>query len=315
MLIVHDAGTGGTSASKHPGAAGAPGDRHDIGERVDIASRAEEPPPNIRYRRALELRVAMHEFWQARPVILSLTERDLRSKYSQMVLGFAWSLIAPLALTAVITFVLNRTNLPAPNGIPRPVWIYLALMPWSFFQGAVSNGGTSLVSNAQLLNKVYAPREVFPIAQILEQVVDSTTSSIAFFALLIGFGVVPAATSFWVPIPLLIALIFTLAVTILISGLTVYFRDLRQAIPVVLQLGLFVNPIAWDLSTISSEFRPFYVALNPLAGAIDGLRQCVLYGNPPNAGLTIIAAAVASVELVVCYVLFKQMETGFADVA
>jgi lipopolysaccharide transport system permease protein len=276
---------------------------------------ADVPPPQIRYRRALHLRSEMRELVDSRHVIYSLSERDLRARYSQMVLGFLWNILGPLALTFVIALVLTKANVKPPFGVPRPVWIYTALLPWGFFAGAVASGGTSLVSNNSLLNKVYVPREVFPISQILEQVVDTTCSTSAFIALLFITGFTPKSTFFWAPVPLLIALVFTTAVTIIVSGLTVYFRDLRQAIPVVLQLGLFFNPIAYDLSKISAGLRPLVVALNPMAGCIDGLRQCLLYGHAPDAGLTSIAAAVAVAELIVAYLVFKQMEAGFADVA
>lgn len=281
-----------------------------------MASEAlEAPPPNIRYRRAFHLKSSLYEVWDARHIVYSLSERDLRSRYSQMALGIVWNIIGPLALTAVIVLVLGKTNLKPPFGVPRPVWTYLALLPWGFFQGAVSSGGTSLVTNNALLNKVYAPREVFPISQVVEQVVDTTCSMSAFIALLFIFGFAPKSTTVWAPIPLLIALVFTLAVTLLISGLTVYFRDLRQAIPVVLQLGLFFNPIAWDLSKMRASLQPLYVAINPLAAAIDGLRRCVLYGQAPDLKLSVIAGVVAAVELVIVFLVFKQMETGFADVA
>jgi ABC-2 type transport system permease protein/lipopolysaccharide transport system permease protein len=125
----------------------------------------------------------------------------------------------------------------------------------------------------------------------------------------------PASTFFWFPIPLLIALIFTAAVTLILAGLTVYFRDLRQAIPVLLQLGLFFNPIAWDLSKISEGWQKVYVAVNPLGAAIDGLRRCLLYGQAPSLSLSLIAGTVATIELCVAYLVFKQMEAGFADVA
>jgi ABC-type polysaccharide/polyol phosphate export permease len=273
------------------------------------------PPPEIRYRRALHLRSEMRELVEARQVIYGLSERDLRSRYSQMALGFLWNVIGPVALTAVIALVLSRAKVEPPFGVPRPVWIYTALMPWTFFAGAVSSGGTSLVTNSALLNKVYVPREVFPISQILNQTVDATCALAAFFVLLIGYQFMPAATFFWFPIPLLIALIFTTAVTILLAGLTVYFRDLRQAIPVLLQLGLFFNPIAWDLSRISEGWQKIYVAVNPLGAAIDGLRQCVLYGQPPDLTLSLIGGTVATIELCLAYLVFKQMEAGFADVA
>jgi lipopolysaccharide transport system permease protein len=273
------------------------------------------PPPQIRYRRALHLRAEMRELLNSRHVIYSLSERDLRSRYSQMALGFLWNILGPLALTLVINIVLGKANVKPPFGVPRPVWIYTALLPWGFFSGAVASGGTSLVANNALLNKVYVPREVFPISQILEQVVDTTCATTAFIALMAFNGFAPKATSYWVPILLLIALAFTTAVTILVSGLTVYFRDMRQAIPVVLQLGLFFNPIAYDLTKISANLRPLVVALNPMAGCIDGLRRSLLYGLAPSLKLTAIAGTVSIIELFVAYLIFKQMEAGFADVA
>ena len=134
----------------------------------------EGPPPEIRYRRALQLRSELKELLAARHVVYSLTERDLRSRYSQMALGFLWNVLGPLALTFVIAFVLTKTKVVVPFGVPRAIWIYTALMPWNFFAGAVASGGTSLVANNALLNKVFVPREVFPISQILDQVVDTT---------------------------------------------------------------------------------------------------------------------------------------------
>jgi ABC-type polysaccharide/polyol phosphate export permease len=282
---------------------------------VQELSRAEEPPPNIRYRRALHLKTSLKELWDARSVVYSLSERDLRSRYSQMALGVLWNILGPLLLMFVIVVVLNRTSLKAPHDVPKPIFIYLALLPWGFFQGAVSSGGTSLVANNSLLNKVYAPREVFPLSQVVEQIVDTTCSSFAFIGLLVVFHFMPKATSYWLPIPLITALIFTLAITILISGLTVFFRDLRQAIPVFLQLGLFLNPIAYDLSRVSTKYQPWFVAINPLASVINDMRRCVLYGQAPKWPLTLIALAVSCVELAVVFVIFKQMEAGFADVA
>jgi ABC-2 type transport system permease protein/lipopolysaccharide transport system permease protein len=284
--------------------------------RSDVAIEAAEvPPPHIRYRRALDVRASLRELWESRQVVVSLTERDLRSRYSQMVLGFLWTILGPLALTAVITLVLNKSRVEIPGGVPRPVWIYTALMPWSFFAGAVSSGGVSLISNNALLNKVYVPREVFPISQILTQIVSSTMGVSAFVAILVVYGYMPKAEIYWVPLLLLIGLVFAAAVTVICAGLTVFFRDLRQAIPVLLQLGLFANPIAYDFARLSDGWQHVVVAINPLAAVIDGMRRSMLYGEAPRASLTLIAAGVAVVEFVLAYLAFKQMEAGFADVA
>ncbi len=122
----------------------------------------EEPPPELRYRRVLHLRTEIKELIQARHVIYSLSERDLRSCYSQMALGFLWNVLGPLALTFVIALLLTKAKVAAPLNVPKPIWIYTALMPWTFFSGAVGSGGTSLVSNNALLNKVYVPRRSVP---------------------------------------------------------------------------------------------------------------------------------------------------------
>jgi len=198
-----------------------PGRTGEQANRGAVAIEQDEPRPELRYRRALHFRTELKELVAARHVVYSLTERDLRSRYSQMALGFLWNVLGPVALTFVMAFVLNKANVKPPFGVPNAVWLYTALMPWGFFAGSVASGGTALVSNNALLNKVYVPREVFPISQILDQVVDSTCSATAFIVILAKYHYMPSATSFWVVIPLLIGLVFTLAVTIIASGLTV----------------------------------------------------------------------------------------------
>jgi ABC-type polysaccharide/polyol phosphate export permease len=280
-----------------------------IGEEID------GPPPHIRYRRALHVRSALRDLVKARHVMYSIAERDLRSRYSQMALGFAWDIIGPVSLTIVMTLFLSRATGISTYGLPRPLFVYIGIMPWSFFQGGVSSAGSSLVSNNSLLNKVYVPREIFPLANIGEQVIDTVAASTAIIALMIIFQRAPKMTALWLPIPLLIVLIFTVAISLVVSGLTVYLRDMRQAIPVALQLGLFANPIFYDLRILSPNVRLAFAIINPLSVAIDDVRRCVFYGQAPRFSLTVIAAVVASIELVVAYIVFKQMETGFADVA
>ena len=280
-----------------------------------ISEDIEGPPPHIRYRRALHIRAALRELWAARTVMYSVAERDLRSRYSQMALGFAWDIIGPVALTIVMTLFLSRATGISTYGLPRPLFVYIGILPWSFFQGSVASGGGSLISNNSLLNKVYTPREIFPLANVGEQAVDTLASSTAVLALMMIFERAPKLTSLWLPIPMLIVLLFTLAVTLVVSGLTVYFRDMRQAIPVALQLGLFANPIFYDLRILSPNLRLLFAIVNPLSVAIDGIRRCVFYGQPPRLGLSAIAGAVATAELILAYIVFKHMETGFADVA
>jgi ABC-2 type transport system permease protein/lipopolysaccharide transport system permease protein len=272
------------------------------------------PPPEWRFRRAFRFKSSLSSLWRSRGIIWSLTIRDLRSTYSQEVLGIAWALVAPVTLMVLFTFLSNRVTGIKTGGVWYPLFAYVALLPWTFFSSSVSSGGTSLVGNA-LLNKVYAPREVFPISDILGSVVNVFFASIALAALFLLDGTWPSATSYWVVPLALILFVFTTGVTLFIAGLTVYLRDMRHALPLILQGGLILSPIIYGMDKIDPALRNLYVALNPLAGVIDGMRRCILYDKPPVASYTLIAAAMACLWLAGSFMLFKRLETGFADVS
>jgi ABC-2 type transport system permease protein/lipopolysaccharide transport system permease protein len=275
----------------------------------------DQPPADMRYRRAFKLRQATAALWRSRSIIYSLTVRDLRATYSQEVLGFAWAILAPITLMVVFTFLANRFNGKIDTGgIWYPIFLYVGLLPWTFFSSSVSSGGTSLIGNA-LLNKVYAPREVFPISDIIGSIVNTLCASIALAVLFVLDGSMPSATFYWMVPLILILLVFTTGVTLLVAGLTVYLRDMRHALPLALQLGLFLTPILYGLNKIPSEYRDVYAAVNPLAAIIDGTRRCLLYDQAPRASYTLIAAAVSCVWLVGSFMIFKRLETGFADVS
>jgi ABC-type polysaccharide/polyol phosphate export permease len=273
------------------------------------------PPPEMRFRRAFRFREAFAALWRSRAIVWSLTIRDLRSMYSQEVLGIAWALVSPVTLMVLFTFLSGRlTSKLAPGDVWYPLFAYIGILPWTFFSGSVSKGGTSLVGNP-LLNKVYAPREVFPISDILGAIVNTFFASIALAVLFVIDGTWPAATSYWI-LPLgAILFCFTTGITLFIAGLTVYLRDMRHALPLILQGGLILSPIIYGMDKIPSEWRNLYVAVNPLAGVIDGLRRSVLYGQMPVASYTLIAAVMAVIWLVGSFILFKRLETGFADVS
>ena len=211
------------------------------------------PPPELRYRRAFRFKSSLSELWSSRGIIWSLTVRDIRSTYSQEVLGIAWALVAPVTLMVLFTFLANRFDGKiATGGVWYPLFAYVGLLPWTFFSSSVSSGGTSLVGNA-LLNKVYAPREVFPIADILGSIVNVACASIALAVLFVLDGTWPAATCYWV-IPLaLILFVFTTGATLFIAGLTVYLRDMRHALPLILQGGLILSPIIYGMDQIPTS--------------------------------------------------------------
>jgi ABC-type polysaccharide/polyol phosphate export permease len=274
-----------------------------------------EPSPEMRFRRPVRFWRSLGDVWRARELIRTLAERELRARYKQAILGFAWAVVTPLALMLVFTLFFDPIADVNTADVPYPLFAYLGLLPWTFFSTSVSQGGQSLIQNIPLLNKVYCPREVFPIASVAVAGLDMTVALLPLGLLFALFGFVPKATTVWVPLLLLVQVAFTLGVTLLISSVVVYLRDLRHALPVMLQLGLFATPVAYGIQEVPASLRTLYAAINPLAPVIDGYRRTVLLGSPPDWGLFLPGAVTALLILVAGYLLFKHLETGFADVA
>jgi ABC-type polysaccharide/polyol phosphate export permease len=262
------------------------------------------PSPDLRFRRRIRILSVIRELWGSRELVRTLA-----------ILGFGWAVVTPLALMVVFTFIFQRVAKVDTHGVPYPLFAYIGLLPWTFFSSSLSQGGQSLVQNVSLLNKVYCPREVFPIASVAVAGIDMAVALPALGILFLVTGFVPRATSLWVPVLLLVQVAFTLGLTFVVSAVVVYLRDLRHALPIILQLGLFATPVGYPLEVIPAQFRVLYSALNPLAPVIDGYRRVVLFGVPPRSDLLLVGGATALATLVLGYLLLKRLETGFADVA
>lgn len=283
--------------------------------QTDLPVVPDAPPAVFRYRRRLPLRQSLRELWRSRALVVTLAERDLRVRYKQAVLGFAWSILNPIMLLVAFTIIFEHAAHINTHGIPYPLFSYVGLLTWTFFSEAVSLGTASIVASKSLLNKVHFPREVFPLGDILVAGVDLAMATLA---LLVLFGIerfVPKSTIYWLPVFIPIVLAFTIGVTLAASAILVYFRDLAQLLPIILQLGLFASPVAYSFSLVPPALQPLYAAFNPLGPVIDGLRATVLDGHAPTALPLIVAAISSLVYLSGGYLLFKRLEMGFADVA
>ena len=173
----------------------------------------------------------------------------------------------------------------------------------------------SVITNKAILNKVYCPREVFPLGAIAEAAVDTFLASLALGVLFAFKGFAPRGTSAWALVVFPVQIAFTVGVTLIVAGTIVYLRDVRQALPIILQLGLFATPVGYRFDRIPSSVRPLYALVNPLGPVIDSYRRAILEGKPPVWGMLGLAAVSATVYLVGGYALFKRLEAGFADVA
>lgn len=280
---------------------------------LDAAAIPAEPPARLRFHRPLAPLRALRDVWRAREVVLSLVERDLRARYKQATLGFMWALVQPLSLVLVFTVFFRHVVRVDTGGAPYALFAFIGLLPWSFFSSALSLGGLSLLANNSLLNKVYCPREVFPLAGVCVAAVDTAVAGVALVGMFVATGYVPRGTIGWAPILLVVQLVFTLAVVLLYSVVVVYLRDLRNALSFVLQFGLFATPVAYSLDAVPAGYRPLYAALNPLSAVIDGYRRTLLFGLAPHWPLLGLATATSTALLVVALLTFRRLETGIAD--
>jgi ABC-2 type transport system permease protein/lipopolysaccharide transport system permease protein len=287
------------------------------GGRPAPSGLAEAPRHEIWFKHRIHLRTAFQELWEYKPMIRSLAERDIRVRYKQAVLGMAWAVFTPIVMMLAFTLVFTKFGHVATGGIPYPLFSYIALIPWNFFSSGVLSGGMSLMANIALLNKLYCPREVFPLGAVAVAAVDALVATLVLVVLFPIEGATPHIETLYVPVMLVTLVALTVGATLATAAIVVYMRDLRVALPLVMQLALFVTPVAYGASTIarSRSHELVYAALNPLVPVMDGLRKCVLLGQQPDWTLQLIGLASALVVLAGGYLLFKRLETGLADIA
>jgi lipopolysaccharide transport system permease protein len=248
-----------------------------------------------------------------RELLWSLTKRLVLSRYKQTVFGASWAIIQPFSLMVVFTLVFQRIAWVPSNGVPYPLFAYTGLLFWTFFSVSVSTATTSLVNNADLVRKVYFPRELFLISAILSSLFDFVIAATIFFGLMAFYGVFPDTHALLVVPIFLIQLTFLLGVVCWTSAMHVKYRDIGHAIPLALQLWMFASPVAYPSNLIPSGLW-FLYTLNPLAPIIDGYRHVLLDRSAPDwAGLGV-SALIALAVLVVCFRFFKRSEMIFADV-
>ena len=250
-------------------------------------------------------------------LFFTLSRHRVKVRYKQSRLGLLWAVIQPLAMMLVFTlmFTFLRT---APSGqVPYPLFAYSALIPWTMFSSALTNACTALTSHAALLTKVYFPREILPLTYIVAALVDMAAASVVLAALMIWFGVPLTATAIWAlpAIALLTGLLVGLG--LLTSALQVRYRDVGLAMPVLVQIWLFVSPVLYPLAAVKAALpTSLYTlyTLNPMAGVVDTFRRAVVLHQSPDLPALAMSALVVAVIVPAAYVYFKYVELTMADV-
>jgi lipopolysaccharide transport system permease protein len=255
----------------------------------------------------------LRALWQSRELLYFLAWRDVKVRYKQTVLGAAWAIINPVLTMLIFTVVFGRFARIPSDGLPYSVFALVALVPWTFFAQAAGRSATSLVANVGLITKIYFPRLLIPVASMALPAVDFAFSMLAVVGLMIWYGTVPSWAVLALPLFFLLAVLVALTVGLLLSPIHGKYRDVGQAVPLVIQLWMYASPVVYPVSLVPEAWRQLY-SLNPMVGVIEGFRWSLLNTSAPDFRAILINAALALCLLVGAIVRFNRTIRTFADV-
>jgi lipopolysaccharide transport system permease protein len=278
-----------------------------------VASHASSAPAVVliepsRGWRALDLR----ELWRFRELVYFLALRDIKVRYKQTALGVAWVLLQPLLAMGIFSIVFGQRGLAA-NGVPYPLFVVSGLVPWFYFSNATSGASGSIVGNTQLISKVYFPRLAIPLAAVLANLVDLSIGLLLELVLLVIFGVGFGWQLLALPFLVAVMVLTALGVSVWLSALDVQYRDVRYAVPFLVQVWLFATPVIYSTADVPERWRVL-LALNPMTGVIEAFRWSLLgTGDPPLSAL-LVSLLIVTLLLTTGLLYFRRMERTFADV-
>jgi lipopolysaccharide transport system permease protein len=255
-----------------------------------------------------------HDLWRYRELFYFLAWRDILVRYKQTAIGIAWSVLRPLLMMIAFTIVFGRiANLPS-YGLPYPILVFAAMLPWQFFANAVAESSNSLIENANMLSKVYFPRLTIPTSSVIVSLVDFLISLAILFVMMVWYQFLPSWRFIALPVFLMIAIQASLGLGLWLAALNVKYRDFRYVVPFIVQFGLYVSPVGFSSDLIPEPWRLVY-SLNPMVGVIDGFRWAILGENVhiyvPG---FLISTTSAVLLLIVGIRYFRKTERSFADI-
>ena len=255
------------------------------------------------------------DIWRYRELFYVLSWRDITVKYKQTVIGLAWAVIRPVLTMIVFTVIFGKVaKLPTEGNAPYAIMVYAAMLPWQFFASSLSESSNSLISNVNLITKVYFPRLIIPASTVVTNLVDFLISFAILMGLMVYYQYSPTARFLLLPAVLLIAFLTSFGIGLFLTSLNVKYRDFRYIVPFIVQFGLYVSPVGFSSSIIPDKYRLLY-SLNPMVGVIDGFRWAILGGDSliywPGFFLSL---TTTFFFLIIGVITFRNMEKSFADI-
>jgi len=258
------------------------------------------------------LSFGLKEMWLFRELLFFLTWRDIKIRYKQTVLGFAWAILQPVMTMVVFSLFFGKLGKIPSEGLPYPIFNYAALLPWQFFENSITTSTTSLVTNANMVTKVYFPRLFVPIASVISGLVDFFVAFTVLIGMMIYYQIAPTVGVLLLPLFLLLAFITAMGISLWMSALNVKYRDVRYIVPFLSRFWFFATPIAYPSTLLSEPWRTLY-GLNPMVGVVEGFRWALLGTQPPQA-MMFLSILISIFLLISGLVYFTRTEKTFADV-
>jgi lipopolysaccharide transport system permease protein len=254
------------------------------------------------------------DLWRYRELFYVMAWRDVAVRYKQTLIGAAWAIIRPFVTMVIFTIVFGRVaNLPSDGDAPYAIMVFAGMLPWTFFSSAVADASNSILSNGNLISKVYFPRLIVPIAAVTVALVDFAISFIILVGLMVWYRYLPSWHMFFLPIFIAIAFLASSGPALWLTALNVKYRDIRYVIPFIIQVGLYVSPVGFSSSVVPGQWRLLY-SLNPIVGVIDGFRWCILGGQSPFYLPGFLLCIAVTISFMWFGILqFRKTESSFAD--
>lgn len=256
--------------------------------------------------------VNLRELWEFREVLVTLTLRDIRIRYKQTAIGVLWAVIQPLMTMVVFTIIFGRLGRLPSDGLPYPVFIFTALLPWQLFARALTHGSSSMVTMGGMMGKIYFPRLIAPLSSVLSGIIDFLIAFGILIVLMAWYGTWPGWQVLYLPFYVLLALAAALSVSLWLSAINAEFRDVQHAMPFITQIWMFLTPVIYPTSMIPEQWRWVYV-LNPMVSVIEGFRWTLVGGPMPDANVLAISGGSIILLTAGGLIYFGRFEKQFVD--
>lgn len=256
--------------------------------------------------------VDLKELWAYRELIVSFSLRDIKLRYKQTGLGIAWAALQPLLTMLIFTVIFGGLAKIPSDGVPYPLFVLAALLPWMLFSEGLTRSTTSMITNANIMTKVYFPRLIMPLSSIISPLVDFVISFVILMVMMFYYGFMPTINIVFLPVFLLLALATSLGVGLWLSALNVKYRDFQYTVPFLIQIWMFASPVVYSSSLVPEALRPIF-GLNPLTGVIEGFRWALLGTGAPST-MVLVSVGMVIALLVSGMFYFRRMEQYYADI-